>query len=149
MDTSQSVESPATTQVDSALSQPVSAQPMTSFLMQTVTQPDTFTTPPLESSARGTNAELEKQLSQHSYAILSNLRHLAANQAQIGEIFEEQTRVFFIRENAPSPESSPNHSSPELPQAVEAIVDADSGSDSQSLLDKPCECSPPQPPTSN
>jgi hypothetical protein len=96
--------------------------------MQCATEPDTHhspITPTLESSAPSISADVESpQSSSHApqaYAVLSSLRHLAAG-SQIVHIFEQKTRNFFIREDAPSPEPRLNHSSPgpASPQYVDA-----------------------------
>ena len=94
--------------------------------MQCATEPGTHhspSTPTLDSSAPTIRADAGRQQSPQSshvlqpYAVLSRLRHLAAS-SKNEKIFEQQTRR-LIRENAPSPEPRPNHSSPE-PQDVDA-----------------------------
>ena len=112
------MQSFGTSQVDLALSG-ILAQSLTSPT-QPLIQPESDL--PLESSA---DAEAESKFPYSSLAILSNLRHVAARHPRIVRTFEEQTREFFIRENAPSPEPRLTHSN--QPPAEVDLQPADSG----------------------
>jgi hypothetical protein len=119
------VQSSGAAQVDFALSQSVSVQPLTHNKHQTpqiINQSDSyspFSSLPLEPSVPDSHSAAESQAADipQSFAILSSLRHIAAQHSHVVGTFEEQIRELFIRENAPSPEPR-DHVSPEPTQTV-------------------------------